>query len=422
MGMQPKTARIVVGDKIEDVPISTIEKGDVLEVRAGDKIPVDGIVTMAESFMNSHAAYVDESMITGEPTPSEKIKDSNVIAGTIPSQGKIRMKAMQIGENTAIAHIIKMVEQAQGSKAPVQRIVDRAALVFVPVITVLSLITFLLWWLIGGNEFLPQAIISAISVLVIACPCAMGLATPTALMVGIGKAAQEQVLIKDATALEKMRKVDAVVIDKTGTLTIPNKNIDFTHIDNMSFEDRETLKPNAKEAITELKNMGVEIHMMSGDKDDAARYWAEKAGITNYKSKALPQDKENLVMALQKKGKTVAMIGDGINDTQALALADVSIAIGNGTDVAMDVAQVTLLGDDLRNIPKAIKLSGKTVRMIWENLFWAFIYNIICIPLAAGVMYVFGVDFQITPMWSSALMAFSSVSVVLNSLRLKYTA
>ena len=422
MGMQPKTARIVNGEKIEDVPISTIEKGDILEVRAGDKIPVDGVVTMAESFMNSHAAYVDESMINGEPTPSEKIIGSSVIAGTIPSQGKIRMKAMQIGEDTAIAHIIKMVQQAQGSKAPVQRIVDRAALVFVPVITVLSLVTFLLWWLIGGNEYLPQAIISAISVLVIACPCAMGLATPTALMVGIGKAAQEQVLIKDATALEKMRKVDAVVIDKTGTLTIPNKNIDFTRADDISFENRERLKPNAKEAITELKNMGVEIHMMSGDKDDAARYWAEKAGITNYRSKALPQDKQNLVMELQKNGKTVAMIGDGINDTQALALADVSIAIGNGTDVAMDVAQVTLLGDDLRNIPKAIKLSGKTVRMIWQNLFWAFIYNIICIPLAAGVMYVFGINFQITPMWSSALMAFSSVSVVLNSLRLKYTA
>ena len=422
MGMQPKTARIVNGEKIEDVPISTIEKGDILEVRAGDKIPVDGVVTMAESFMNSHAAYVDESMINGEPTPSEKIIGSSVIAGTIPSQGKIRMKAMQIGEDTAIAHIIKMVQQAQGSKAPVQRIVDRAALVFVPVITVLSLVTFLLWWLIGGNEYLPQAIISAISVLVIACPCAMGLATPTALMVGIGKAAQEQVLIKDATALEKMRKVDAVVIDKTGTLTIPNKNIDFTRADDISFENRERLKPNAKEAITELKNMGVEIHMMSGDKDDAARYWAEKAGITNYRSKALPQDKQNLVMELQKSGKTVAMIGDGINDTQALALADVSIAIGNGTDVAMDVAQVTLLGDDLRNIPKAIKLSGKTVRMIWQNLFWAFIYNIICIPLAAGVMYVFGINFQITPMWSSALMAFSSVSVVLNSLRLKYTA
>ena len=380
MGMQPKTARIVDGEKIEDVPISTIEKGDILEVRAGDKIPVDGVVTMAESFMNSHAAYVDESMINGEPTPSEKIIGSSVIAGTIPSQGKIRMKAMQIGEDTAIAHIIKMVQQAQGSKAPVQRIVDRAALVFVPVITVLSLVTFLLWWLIGGNEYLPQAIISAISVLVIACPCAMGLATPTALMVGIGKAAQEQVLIKDATALEKMRKVDAVVIDKTGTLTIPNKNIDFTRADDISFENRERLKPNAKEAITELKNMGVEIHMMSGDKDDAARYWAEKAGITNYRSKALPQDKQNLVMELQKSGKTVAMIGDGINDTQALALADVSIAIGNGTDVAMDVAQVTLLGDDLRNIPKAIKLSGKTVRMIWQNLFWAFIYNIICIP------------------------------------------
>src|SRR5574344_313426 len=422
MGMQPKTARIVDGEKIEDVPISTIEKGDILEVRAGDKIPVDGVVTMAESFMNSHAAYVDESMINGEPTPSEKIIGSSVIAGTIPSQGKIRMKAMQIGEDTAIAHIIKMVQQAQGSKAPVQRIVDRVALVFVPVIIVLALVTFLLWWLIGGNEFLPQAIISAISVLVIACPCAMGLATPTALMVGIGKAAQEQVLIKDATALEKMRKVDAVVIDKTGTLTIPNKNIDFTRADDISFENRERLKPNAKEAITELKNMGVEIHMMSGDKDDAARYWAEKAGITNYRSKALPQDKQNLVMELQKNGKTVAMIGDGINDTQALALADVSIAIGNGTDVAMDVAQVTLLGDDLRNIPKAIKLSGKTVRMIWQNLFWAFIYNIICIPLAAGVMYVFGINFQITPMWSSALMAFSSVSVVLNRLRLKYTA
>jgi P-type Cu2+ transporter len=422
MGMQPKTARIVVGDNIDDVPISTIEKGDILEVRAGDKIPVDGVVTMAESFMNSNAAYVDESMITGEPTPSEKIKGSNVIAGTIPSQGKIRMKAVQIGEDTAIAHIIRMVELAQGSKAPVQRIVDRAALVFVPVIVVLSLITFLSWWFIGGYEFLPQAIISAISVLVIACPCAMGLATPTALMVGIGKAAREQVLIKDATALEKMRKVNAVVIDKTGTLTIPNKNIDFTNVDGLSLEDREKLKPNAKEAITELQNMGVEIYMMSGDKEEAARFWAEKAGITNYKSKSLPQDKENIVMELQKQGKTVAMVGDGINDTQALALADVSIAIGNGTDVAMDVAQVTLLGDDLRNIPKAIRLSGKTVKMIWENLFWAFIYNIICIPLAAGVMYIFGINFQITPMWSSALMAFSSVSVVLNSLRLKYTA
>jgi P-type Cu2+ transporter len=422
MGMQPKTARIVVDGNVEEVPISTIEKGDILEVKAGDKIPVDGIVTMAESFMNKDAAYVDESMITGEPTPAEKRKDSNVIAGTIPSQGKIRMKAMQIGENTAIAHIIRMVEEAQGSKAPVQRIVDKAALVFVPVITVLALITFLSWWLIGGSEYLPQGILSAISVLVIACPCAMGLATPTALMVGIGKAAQEQVLIKDAAALEKMRRVNAIVIDKTGTLTIPNKNIDFTQASDMPLEDRETLKPNATEAMAELQKAGVDIYMMSGDKDEAAKYWAAKAGISNYRSKVLPQDKENMVRELQEKGMTVAMIGDGINDTQALALADVSIAIGNGTDVAMDVAQVTLLGDDLRNIPKAIKLSGKTVRMIWENLFWAFIYNIICIPLAAGVMYAFGIKFQITPMWSSALMAFSSVSVVLNSLRLKYTA
>ena len=420
MGMAPKTAHIVDGDRIEEVPISTIEVGDILEVRPGEKVPVDGEVISAESFMTPDAAYVDESMITGEPTPAEKKKGSKVLAGTIPSQGVFRMKANEIGENTALAHIIRMVQEAQGSKAPVQRIIDKAALVFVPVVTLIALLTFLLWWLIGGEAYLPQAIISAVAVLVIACPCAMGLATPTALMVGIGKAAQKQILIKDAAALESLRKVDALVTDKTGTLTIPNKEVDFTKADNLPFEKREQLKPNAREAMEELQKSGIEVYMMSGDKDEAARYWADKVGIKHYFSKALPQDKENLVKRLQSEGKRVAMVGDGINDTQALALADVSIAIAKGTDVAMDVAQVTLMGDDLATLPEAIRLSKNTVRMIWENLFWAFIYNLVCIPLAAGLLYVFGINWQITPSWASALMAFSSVSVVLNSLRLRW--
>ncbi len=419
MGMTPKTAHIVDGDKVEEVPISTIEVGDLLEVRTGEKVPVDGEVVWAESFMTPNAAYIDESMITGEPNPAKKEKGDRVLAGTIPNQGKLRMRARQIGKDTMLAQIIRMVQEAQGSKAPVQRIVDKAALVFVPVVSTIALVTFLAWWIIGGNAYLPQAILSAIAVLVIACPCAMGLATPTALMVGIGKAAEEQILIKDASALENLRKINALVTDKTGTLTIPNKNIDFTKSDNLALEERETLKPNAREAMETLQKNGVEVYMMSGDKEEAAKYWAEKAGIKHYQSKVLPQDKENLVRRLQTEGKHVAMVGDGINDTQALALADVSIAIGKGTDVAMDVAQITLMGDDLRTLPEALQLSRRTVRMIWENLFWAFIYNIVCIPLAAGVLYLFDIDWQITPSWASALMAFSSVSVVLNSLRLK---
>ena len=419
MGMTPKTAHIVDGDKVEEVPISTIEVGDLLEVRTGEKVPVDGEVVWAESFMTPDAAYIDESMITGEPNPAKKEKGDRVLAGTIPNQGKLRMRARQIGKDTMLAQIIRMVQEAQGSKAPVQRIVDKAALVFVPVVSTIALVAFLAWWIIGGNAYLPQAILSAIAVLVIACPCAMGLATPTALMVGIGKAAEEQILIKDASALENLRKINALVTDKTGTLTIPNKNIDFTKSDNLALEERETLKSNTREAMETLQKNGVEVYMMSGDKEEAAKYWAEKAGIKHYQSKVLPQDKESLVRRLQAEGKHVAMVGDGINDTQALALADVSIAIGKGTDVAMDVAQITLMGDDLRTLPEALQLSRRTVRMIWENLFWAFIYNIVCIPLAAGVLYLFGIDWQITPSWASALMAFSSVSVVLNSLRLK---
>jgi len=424
MGMAPKTARIVKktaeGETLADVPIATITVGDVLEVRAGEKVPVDGTVTWAESFMTPDAAYIDESMITGEPTPAEKRQGAKVMAGTIPSQGKMHMKAEQIGEDTALAHIIRMVQEAQGSKAPVQRIVDRAAMVFTPVVGALALLTFMIWWAVGGDDALPQAIMSAVAVLVIACPCAMGLATPTALMVGIGKAAEDKVLIKDATALERLRRVTAIVTDKTGTLTLPNAQVDFTKADTLAMEERESMKPGAREAISTLKDSGIRIIMMSGDKPEAAAYWAEKAGISEYRAQVMPGDKEAMVRQLQGEGHVVAMVGDGINDTQALALADVSMAIGRGTDVAMDVAQVTLMGDDLRAIPRAIDLSHRTVRMIWQNLFWAFIYNLVSIPLAAGLLYAFGIQFSITPMWASALMAMSSVSVVANSLRLRF--
>lgn len=421
MGMQPKTARILSDGKLEEVPLSTVEVGDVLEVRAGEKIPVDGEVISAESFMSPTAAYVDESMITGEPTPAEKQAGAQVLAGTIPSQGKLRIRARQIGEATALSHIIRMVEAAQSSKPPVQRIVDRAALLFVPTVALISLVTFLSWWILGGTALLPHAILSAVAVLVIACPCAMGLATPTALMVSIGKAAQQQILVKDATALELLRKVDALVTDKTGTLTIPRADLDFTKSAHLPPEAREQLKPHAREAMDRLRQEGIEVYLMSGDQETAVKYWADQSGISHYQSHVLPQDKEDLVRRLQSEGKTVAMVGDGINDTQALALADVSIAIGRGTDVAMDVAQVTLMTDNLRALPEAVALSRRTVRMIWQNLFWAFIYNLVCIPLAAGLPYLFGLHFQITPMWASALMAFSSVSVVLNSLRLRLT-
>ena len=420
MGLQPKTARIVMDDEMKDVPLSTITVGDVMEVHAGEKIPVDGTVNWADSFMTSEGAYVDESMITGEPNPVLKKRFDKVLAGTVLQQGTLRFRATQVGEKTALSQIIRMVQQAQGSKAPVQRVVDRLAMIFVPTVTVLALITFVAWLLVGGSSALPHAIISAVAVLVVACPCAMGLATPTALMVGIGKAAEKNILVKDATAIELMRKVNALVIDKTGTLTIPNKNIDFTKVDHLPFEEREVLKPYAREAMETLKSYGIDVYMLSGAREDAAAYWANNAGISHWQSSVKPQDKENLVKSLQGEGKIVAMVGDGINDSQALATADVSMAIGTGTDVAMDVAQVTLMGTDLRALPDAVSLSRKTVSMIHQNLFWAFIYNIVCIPLAAGLPYAFGIHFQITPMWASALMALSSISVVLNSLRLKY--
>lgn len=420
MGLAPKQAHLINGEDIIDVPISTIIKGDKVEVRAGEKIPVDGLVIHASSFMTEDAAYVDESMITGEPTPIMKNKKDKILAGTIVSQGKLQLQATGIGENTALAHIIKMVEQAQASKAPVQRLVDKLASIFVPIVIGASFLTFVLWFVLGGENAFPQAIMYAIAVLVIACPCALGLATPTALTVGIGKAAEKSMLIKDATALETMKKLNAIVIDKTGTLTIPNQNIDFTQADNINLEARETLKPNAYEAMQMLQKNGIEVYMMSGDKEEAAYYWAKKAGITHYRSKVLAQDKENLVRQLQQEGKIVAMIGDGINDTQALALADVSIAMGRGTDVAMDIAQVTLLSDNLMNIPQVLQLSKQIVSLIHQNLFWAFIYNIICIPIAAGLFHALGLPIHISPMWASALMALSSISVLLNSMRIKY--
>ena len=410
MGLQPKTAHLVDNGTMVDVPLSALQKGDTIEVRPGEKIPVDG------SLVDDTVAYIDESMMTGEAIGIEKHRGDKVLTGTIVREGTFRFRAEEVGQKTVLANMIRMVQEAQGSKAPVQHIVDRIALIFVPAVGGIALFTFLAWYLIGGHEYLPQAILSAVSVLVIACPCAMGLATPTALMVGIGKAAEKNILIKDATALEQLRKVDAMVVDKTGTLT-------------QTTDTDEQLKPHAAEAIDQLHQLGIRVYMMSGDKEERVSLIAQQAHISHYRSQVLPQDKENLIRELQAQGHRVAMVGDGINDSQALACADVSIAMGKGTDVAMDVAQVTLMGNDLRRIPEAIDLSKKTVGMIRQNLFWAFIYNLICIPLAAGLLKggatLFGLEgkgwlaIQITPMWASALMAMSSVSVVLNSLRLK---
>lgn len=413
MGLVPKQAHVVSMGEVCDVPLAAVAKGDIVEVRQGEKVPVDGVVSEGEG-------GVDESMISGEPLLVGKHVGDRLLAGTIVGEGCLRFRAEQVGSETVLANIIRMVEEAQGSKAPVQRFVDKAALVFVPCVLLLAVLTFVVWMVVGGEVMLPQALLSAVSVLVIACPCAMGLATPTALMVGIGKAAQRGILIKDATAVEQLCRVNAVVIDKTGTLTVPNKDVNFKLADDVAIDQRERLKPHAAEAVALLQERGVEVWMMSGDKEEAAAYWAGKTGIKHWKSRCMPQDKENMVRILQTEGKCVAMVGDGINDSQALALADVSIAMGRGTDVAMDVAQVTLMGDDLRRIPEACRLSQRTVGMIRQNLFWAFIYNIVCIPLAAGLPYVFGFNIQITPMWASALMAMSSVSVVTNSLRLKY--
>ena len=409
MGLTPKTARRVDGATLVETPVAALQPGDVVEVRAGEKIPVDGRMT------SDGEARIDESMMTGEPIPASKRQGDKVLAGTI-ARDTLRFRAEEVGQTTVLANMIRMVQEAQGSKAPVQRVVDRIALVFVPAVVGIAMGTFLLWYLIGGATMLPQAILSGIAVLVIACPCALGLATPTALMVGIGQAARMGILIKDATALEALHRTDSMVIDKTGTLTLAETS--ETATGGKYGTAAEVLKPHAAAAISQLQDMGITVHLMSGDKEERVAAIARQAGISDYQSQVLPQDKENLVVRLQSQGCHVAMVGDGINDSQALARANVSIAMGQGTDVAMDVAQVTLMTGDLLRIPQAIRLSKRTVAMIRQNLFWAFVYNVVCIPLAAGLPYLFGLSWQITPMWASALMACSSVSVVLNSLRL----
>lgn len=412
MGLTPKMAHIVDAGEINDIPISAVQLRDTLEVRPGEKIPVDGTIC-SNPANDDIVATIDESMMTGEAVAVEKKKGDKVLAGTIVKSGTFHFRAEAVGQKTVLANMIRMVQEAQGSKAPVQHIVDKIALIFVPIVVGISVLTFVLWLFIGGSQYLPQAILSAVSILVIACPCAMGLATPTALMVGIGKAAEKNILIKDATALEELRRVDAMVVDKTGTIT-------ELQADPKNSQSSERLKPHTHEAMQELQSQGISIYMMSGDREERVAHWASEAGIIHYKAQVLPQDKEDMVRQLQAEGHHVAMVGDGINDSQALAAANVSIAMGKGTDVAMDVAQVTLMGSDLRRLSDAIRLSRKTVSMIHQNLFWAFIYNLVCIPLAAGLPYLFGYHWQITPMLASALMAFSSVSVVLNSLRLRF--
>ena len=412
IALSPKTAHILQSDGTTyDIPIDTLEKGDYIEVKNGEKIPADGFVTEGKS-------YVFEGTITGEPIPAEKNVGDKVFAGTIMKEGVLKFKASSAGKDTLLANIIKVVQEAQNSKAPIQRIADKIAGIFVPIVLILSVITFILWMVFGGINYLPQGLMFAVSVLVISCPCALGLATPTALMVGIGKAAKNNILIKDAEALERIHKIDSIVIDKTGTLTIPNENFNFQNNDNLAPELRETLKPHATDAINNLQKHGIDVYLMSGDKNKYVEYWASKANIKNWQGEVMPQDKENLVKQLKASGKHVAMVGDGVNDMQAFALADVSIAMGRGTDIAIDTAQMTLMGNDLRRIPYAIKLSGRIVRIIKQNLFWAFIYNLVCIPIAAGLPWIFNLHWQINPMLASALMAISSISVVLNSLRL----
>ncbi len=514
MGLQPKTARLVTDGREEEVPISTLQVGNIVSVRPGEKIPVDGTLLQGSS-------SVDESMRSGEPIPVEKNAGDRVLAGTINQKGAFTMEATGVGGTTVLAQIVQMVQSAQGSKAPVQRIVDKISGIFVPVVVSLSFLTFVCWLMIGGESYFSYALLSAVSVLVIACPCALGLATPTALMVGMGKGAERHILIKDAFALENLCKVDTVVLDKTGTLTegvpvvtdsywVSDDNADYLDIlytaeqksehplasaiirwledsgakacETENFESltgrgvriqvegitywvgsqglleifqavipekarkqveqwqqegqsvvfygqdacllavlaiSDRIKPTSAEAVKELKKQGIEVHLLTGDGIRTAERVAATLGIDHYKAEVMPNDKEEYIVSLQRQGKKVAMVGDGINDSQALARADVSIAMGKGTDIAMDVAMVTLITSDLLLLPDAIRLSKQTVRLIYQNLFWAFIYNVIGIPLAAGVLFPVN-GLLLNPMLASAAMAFSSVSVVLNSLRLKF--
>ena len=383
MGLQPK--------------IMDIRPGDIISVAAGDRVPVDGEVTGGEASM-------DESMLTGEAEPVLKTAGSKVYTGTMTMKGAVSVRADKVGKETMLSSIIRMVKDAQGSKARIQNTVDKVAAVFVPVIIGISIVTFVVWAL-AVPDGVTRGLLAMVTVLVIACPCSLGLATPTALTVGIGKGATKGVLIKDADALQVARKVDCVVLDKTGTITVGKVGED-------------DIKETSAAAVAELASMGIETHMLTGDSRERAELIAAKAGVTDVRYGCLPKDKADFVKELQKQGKTVAMVGDGINDSAALALADLSVAMGSGTDIAMDAAMVTVVTSDLERIPYLIRLSGRTDRIIRENLIWASLYNLIAVPVAAGVFYPIS-GFVLNPMLAAAAMAMSSVLVVTNSLRLK---
>lgn len=515
IGLQPKTVTIIQNEQQITIPINDIQKGNIIIVKPGEKIAVDGKVIQGCSF-------VDESMISGEPVPVEKKESDNVFAGTINQKGSFLFEAEKVGKETLLAQIISMVQDAQGSKAPVQKLVDRIAGIFVPVVIGIALLSFVIWMLLGGNSGFTHGLLSLITVLVIACPCALGLATPTAIMVGIGKGAENGILIKDAESLELAKKVNAVVLDKTGTITegkptvsdikwIDNES-ETTHLinilysieklsehplgdaissylegeaqfladmkinsisgrgiiglynneeyfagnmqlakesgvalsdENQAWVDNklqnantvilygigkelialiavsDRIKLSSKNAIKQMKSNGIEVYMLTGDNEHTAQAVATNVGIDHFEANLLPADKVSFIQKLQLEGKTVAMVGDGINDSIALAQADVSIAMGKGSDIAMDVAKMTIISNDLTKIPQAIKLSKQTVKTIKQNLFWAFIYNLIGIPIAAGLLYPVN-GFLLNPMIAGSAMALSSVSVVTNSLRLKF--
>ncbi|GHB87582.1 heavy metal translocating P-type ATPase [Persicitalea jodogahamensis] len=515
MGMQPKTVRVIADGAEREIPVSQVQVGNIIVVRPGERIPVDGNVSGGDS-------YVDESMISGEPVAVAKAAGDAVFAGTINQKGSFEFEAEKVGGDTVLAQIISMVQQAQGSKAPVQKLVDRIAGIFVPVVMGIAVLTFAVWMLVGGEGAFTHALLTSVTVLVIACPCALGLATPTAIMVGVGKGAENNILIKDAESLELGHKVNAIVLDKTGTITegkpvvteqqwygstddrtlykrvlyamearsehplaeavvdrlkeegvqaitldefesvtgqgvravsggaeyfIGNKKLmdergvlvaealaeqagewqqrantvvyfarEKEAVSLMAIADK--VRPSSKEAIETMQGRGIEVYMLTGDNRQTAAAVAGQVGLKRFEAEVMPSEKAAFIKKLQAEGKIVAMVGDGINDSHALAQADVSIAMGKGSDIAMDVAKMTLITSDLNMIPKALKLSSKTVRTIRQNLFWAFIYNLIGIPIAAGLLYPVN-GFLLDPMIAGAAMALSSVSVVTNSLRLK---
>jgi P-type Cu2+ transporter len=518
IGLQPKTVRVFLDGNETEIPVSQVKAGQIIIVRPGEKIPVDGKVISGSSF-------VDESMISGEPIPVEKQNDTQVYAGTINQKGSFQFVAEKVGSDTILAQIIKMVRMAQGSKAPVQKLVDKIAGVFVPVVIGIAVLTFITWIVLGDNNAFTHALLTSITVLVIACPCALGLATPTAVMVGMGKGAENNILIRDAESLELARKVNAVILDKTGTITVGKpvvtdirwvvssdevgiyervlyaiesrsehpladavmahrSNKQGTQMEVSNFESisgrgvkaslngefyfvgnhkllsennidipeelrritglwqqevktvvffsssdqilaviaiADQVKPTSREGVDAIRKRGIEVYMLTGDNYETAAAVASQVGIKHFKAEVMPSDKADFVKSLQQQGKIVAMVGDGINDSQALAQSDVSIAMGKGSDIAMDVAKMTLITSDLNVIPKALRLSDITVRGIRQNLFWAFIYNVIGIPLAAGILYPVN-GFLLDPMIAGAAMALSSVSVVANSLRLKFAS